>query len=165
MLPRSRPLPPTLFARQFRPILLQEKKTLTIKVNDQDIYNGDENTLFDVFFRWQLILLSNGLQYAARIVSREGYVISTQEQQDRMSLETQFLFGFVTERISSKTEKGRALMNDILLACQEGTLLMSSGTGLISLLCTSVQFKFMHQCDEVDEKLKALKFPIKGWFF
>ena len=53
---------------------------------------------------------------------------STKEAHDRMSQEIQFLFGFITERIYSKTEKGRALMNDILLACQEGTLLMSSGT-------------------------------------
>ena len=30
-------------------ILLQEKKTLTIKVNEQDIYDGDENSLYDVF--------------------------------------------------------------------------------------------------------------------
>ena len=31
-------------------ILLQEKKTLTIKVNEQDIYNGDENTLYMMYF-------------------------------------------------------------------------------------------------------------------
>ena len=141
-------------------ILLQEKKTLTIKVNEQDIYNGDENSLYDVFFRWQLILMSHGLQYAARAVAREGYVVTTAEAHERMGQELQFLFSFITERISSKTEKGRALIDDIMLACQEGTLLMSSGTGLVSLLCTSAQFKFMHQCDDVDEKLKNLKFPI-----
>ena len=90
--------------------ILRDTKILVIKVNESDIYNGEENGLLAIFFRWQISLMSNGLKYAAYAVAGTlSKMRLSSVEQLIANAQMQFLFSFILERISTKTDKGVAI--------------------------------------------------------
>ena len=141
--------------------ILRDTKILVIKVTESDIYSGDENGLLAIFFRWQLSLMSNGVKYASYAVAGTlSKMKLSPVEQLIANAHLQFLFGFILERISTKTDKGIALTSDIMLACSENSLDMADGLQLLEMLREYVQFKLMDQVTEVEAKFQALKFLI-----
>ena len=89
----------------------------TIKVNDNDIWNCNPDELYDMLFRWTLSLSRYDLHFAALMARRQFRQVfittcADPVQKDKMKKESQFLFHFLIERISFKTERGKALHSE-----------------------------------------------------
>ena len=90
---------------------IAERKPILIKVNDTDVWDCNENELYEMLFRWQLNLGRHGLQYAAALVARtltDEMAYDRRrpvEQRQEIIFQSNLLFAYVVNAFHRKQKK------------------------------------------------------------
>ena len=142
-----------------------------IKVQANEIWSGEANSLYDFTFTWSITLQSHGLRMASELLAdpARGLMLmnlATQQLQrtpfiDAIIRENAALFAFVMERVSTKTTRGNNLRAEIADACEDGMLTVNNGFALSQYIRESVQYKTMDEVEDVRDRMESFKFNLK----
>ena len=142
-----------------------------IKVQANEVWPGEPNSLYDFIFTWSVTLQSHGLRMASDMLAdpARGLMLmnlATQQLQHTPFVESIFrenaaLFAFMMERISTKTTRGNNLRAELADGCEEGTIAINNGFALAQFIRESVQYKTMEEVEDVRDKMESFRFELK----